>query len=469
MAYNLHDIKVVGLELSNILYCRVEGKLGEHSQMELCAFVENQEDYLYGLPSYQPVELQLDGEDGATILFSGVVTELSVEISSEVSVVKIKGKSYSWLMDLTKKSRSFQNVQMSSQAFLSSVMADYPGSSVFYAAQDMPIGKLIVQYEETDWQFLKRVFSMAGMTVTPYEYQAGIKIYVGIPALSQNKVPYQIQEIHKDMESYYCLKANGRMVHASDFTRYQVLSQQLFRLFDMIEVNGLPFTVRSYVYDFNGQEMTGIYGLQMAQGLLVPTIYPMHLIGAALTGTVVNVSGTAVQVALEIDKESGNPAAFWFPYSTISASPNGSGWYCMPEPGDDVRIYFPSKNEQEAIALSSVSNYPAPKGGGKDRMQDPNVRYLRTKAGQELALTPELMVLSCAGGASTLSILNDGNITVSAQKKVLVNAVGPVTLHAEKNITLQAQGLISLQSLEGGKVALGGSEIQFSGTEVKLD
>lgn len=237
----------------------------------------------------------------------------------------------------------------------------------------------------------------------------------------------------------------------------------------MIEVNGLPFTVRSYVYDFNGQEMTGIYDLQLAQGLLVPTIYPMHLIGAALTGTVVNVSGTAVQVALEIDKESGNPAAFWFPYSTISASPNGSGWYCMPEPGDDVRIYFPSKNEQEAIALSSVSNYPAPKGGGKDRMQDPNVRYLRTKAGQELALTPELMVLSCAGGASTLSILNDGNITVSAQKKVLVNAVGPVRLHAEKNITLQAQGLISLQSLEGGKVVLGGSEIQFSGTEVKLD
>lgn len=43
----------------------------------------------------------------------------------------------------------------------------------------------------------------------------------------------------------------------------------------------------------------------------------MHLIGAALTGTVVNVSGTAVQVALEIDKESGNPAAFWFLFYNI--------------------------------------------------------------------------------------------------------------------------------------------------------
>lgn len=469
MAYNLHDIKVIGLELSNIFYCKVEGRLGEHSCMELHAFLDNKEEFLYELPSYHPVELQIEGEAGVIVLFSGVVTEINFEASSEMNIVKIEGKSYSWLMDLIQKSRSFQDVKMSCTAFLSSIMADYQDSSVFYAAQDMPIGKLIVQYEETDWQFLKRVFSMAGMTVTPYEYQAGIKIYVGIPALSQNKIPYQVRKIDKDMESYYYLKANGRPVNASDFTSYQISSQQLFRLFDTIDVNGLPFSVYSYTYDFSSQEMIGIYDLQMAQGLLVNTIYPMHLIGVALMGKVVNVSGTNVQVALEIDHESGNPAVFWFPYSTMSASPNGSGWYCMPEPGDDVRIYFPSKNEQEAVALSSVSNYPAPKGGGTDRMQDPNTRYLRTKAGQELALTPGQMVLSCGGGISSLTILNDGTITVSAQQKILVEATGTVTLHAEENLTVQAQGLVSLQSLEGGKVAIGGSEIQFSGTEVKLD
>lgn len=469
MGYNLHDIKVIGLDLLNVLYCRLEGTLGEHSSMELHAFIEKKDDFLYDLPSYHPVELQVHGDAGTIILFSGIVTEISFESSSEMSIVKIKGKSYSWLMDLTKKSRSFQDIQMGCTAFLNCVMADYPGSSIFYAAQEMPIGKLIVQYEETDWQFLKRVFSMAGLTITPYEYQAGIKLYAGIPLLSENQIPYQIREMDKDMESYYRLKANGRPVHVSDFTRYQVSSQQLLRLFDTVEVNGLPFTIYSYVYDFRSQEMIGIYGLQSAQGLSVSTVYPMHLIGVALTGKVVNVSGTKVQVALEIDRDSGNPAVFWFPYSTMSASPNGSGWYCMPEIGDAVRIYFPSKNEQEAIALSSVSNYPAPQGGGTDRMQDPNTRYLRTKAGQELALTPELMILSCGGGISSVTILNDGTITVNAQQKVLVDATGPVTLHAEENLTVQAQELISLQSLQGGKVSLGGAQIELSGTEVKID
>ncbi len=52
---------------------------------------------MYEMPSYQPVELQADGEDGTIVLFSGVVTELNVEISSEVSIVRIKERAIAGL------------------------------------------------------------------------------------------------------------------------------------------------------------------------------------------------------------------------------------------------------------------------------------------------------------------------------------------------------------------------------------
>jgi len=39
------------------------------------------------------------------------------------------------------------------------------------------------------------------------------------------------------------------------------------------------------------------------------------------------------------------------------ASEDGSGWYCMPEMGDDVRIELPNTNEGDAFAVSSVSKY----------------------------------------------------------------------------------------------------------------
>ena len=83
---------------------------------------------------------------------------------------------------------------------------------------------------------------------------------------------------------------------------------------------------------------------------------------------------------------------------------------------------FPSKAESEAIALSAVSNYDAPQSG-EDRMSDPDNRYLRTKSGQELALAPGYIKLSCGKAASvsehsdgwkgqnTISVYGEGNGT----------------------------------------------------------
>ena len=93
-------------------------------------------------------------------------------------------------------------------------------------------------------------------------------------------------------------------MHASDFTRYTVVSEQLMGIFDPVRIQGNPFVVYACRYSFEDQEMQGTYKLQSAKGLTRPVIYPMHLIGVALNGNVVNVSGTKVQVAMAIDGNS---------------------------------------------------------------------------------------------------------------------------------------------------------------------
>lgn len=80
-------------------------------------------------------------------------------------------------------------------------------------------------------------------------------------------------------------------------------------------------------------------------------------------------------------------------------------------------IYFPSKAESEAIALSAVSNYDAPQSG-EDRMSDPDNRYLRTKSGQELALAPGYIKLSCGKAASAVTIQTDGKVKIQSQSMV---------------------------------------------------
>lgn len=220
---------------------------------------------------------------------------------------------------------------------------------------------------------------------------------------------------------------------------------------------------------FQGQEMLGIYGLQSSQGLKKVASYPMHLIGVALTGKVAQVSGTKIQVMLEIDGEHEERAVYWFPFSTLSASPDGSGWYCMPEVGDDVRIYLPSKQEKEALALSAVSNYDVPTTGEEDRMADPNSRYLRTKSGQELALTPGYIRLSCGKDASSVTIKSDGKVTVQAQTMVKAEAQESITLHAEEALNVHVMEQFIAQSLNGGQIIFDSGDILFRGTQVNFD
>lgn len=466
--YSLHDVKVTGLSLDKILACEIQSHIGEHSTLKLSGLVENEEEFLYGVSDGQDIEVIIQGSEGTKNLFSGIVTGVSITESGQMKTACVEGKSRSWLMDRTKHSRSFQNAHITFQALTQEILKDYTGSSLIYTGDSREIGNLIIQYEETDWDFLKRVLSLVGLALTPDSQKAGLKLFAGVPKFPETALSYTVLEMDKDMDSYYYLKANKREVHAADFTQYIISSEQLMGIFDTAAVQGQPLAVYAYQYSFEQQEMIGTYCLQSAKGLVVQASYPMHLIGAALMAKVVRVSKNKIQAAMEIDGAHIERAVHWFPYSTLSASPDGSGWYCMPEIGDDVRIYFPSKQEAEAIALSAVSNYDAPQGGS-DRMQDPNNRYFRTKYGQELALNTSSVKLSCNEDKSSITILTDGTIRIQAQESVNVQAKEKITLHAENELSIRVKDQFLMQSNQGGLVLSEGNKIIIRGTEVKFD
>lgn len=465
--YSLHDIEVTGLDLAEVLECEIESRVGNHSTLVILARVV-QEEFVFETPNCQSFEVILHEGTEKKILFSGILTDIQISESGQMKTVRIEGKSRSWLMDRHKRSRSFQDAKMTFRELVKEILMEYEETDLSYAAGEKQLGSLIVQYEETDWEFLQRVLSRVGIMLTPDSRQPGLKLYAGVPKLLETAIHYRILDMEKDMDEYYELKANGREVHATDFTHYKVSSEQLLGIFEPVAMQGAPLVAYSCRYSFANQEMQGIYELQNAEGLTKKAIYPMHLIGVALNGNVVNVSGTKVQVAMKIDGNHAERALHWFPYSTLSASSDGSGWYCMPEIGDDVRIYFPSKEESEAIALSAVSNYSAPQGG-EDRMGDPNSRYLRTKSGQQLALAPGYMKLSCGEGVSAMTIQTDGKVKIQSQSIVKAIAQEKMTLHAEENVTIHVSEQFVMHSLSGGQIASCEGNVILQGTEVKFD
>ena len=474
--YSLHDVEIKGISLREVLSCEIQSEVGQHSTLTLAAYVEN-EDFLYELSDCQRFQVLLKEGERKILLFSGVVTGVKLTEDGRMKKVLVEGKSESWRMDSEKHSRSFQNAEMSYRALVQEILQDYEGagssqdekSDLIFAAEDRAIGSLIVQYQETDWEFLQRVLSLSGVALTPDSRRRGLKLYAGIPALTGSESGVHVLKMDKDMDAYYYLKANGREVYTADFTRYEAACEKPLGILEPVLINGQALVVYSYRYSFETQEMTGFYGLQSPGGLKRTAAYPMHLIGTALIGRVVNVSGAKVQTALEIDGGSEQRAQYWFPYSTPSASADGSGWYCMPEIGDDVRIYFPSKHEKEAVALSAVSSYDTPQDGGEDRMSDPNCRYLRTRSGQELVLAPDHMRISCGGSLSAVTIGADGKVKVRAKATINAEASEEIELHAEEKLSIHVKEQFLLQSLNGGQILSAEDNVFIYGTEVNMD
>lgn len=466
--YSLHDIRVEGLPVKEVLECEIESAIGEHSTLTLQGYADGAQT-LYMLPDCQEIAVYAGEEKNA--LFFGIVTKIRLQESGGLQIVRIEAKSQSWLMDREKRSRSFQNTKMTFAELAEEILAGYGDNDacgLILAGESHEIRTLLVQYEETDWAFLKRAFSAAGITLTPDSRQPGLKLYAGIVGAVEEELPCRIVGMEKDMASYYSLKANGRETGAAAFTRYRAVSEKLMGIFGAVAVQGGYLVARSCRYVFQNEELMGIYELQDPLGLVQAASYPMQLIGVALNARVVEASGINIRAMLEIDGEDAQRAAYWFPFSTLSASPDGSGWYCMPEAGDEVRIYFPSKREKDAVALSAVSS-DVILPGGKDRMEDPESRYLRTKDGQELALAPEYIRLSCGEDSASVTLRTDGAVTVQALARTQVWALRSMTLCAEEAVSIHAGTGFAAQSTDGGLLVLTEGKAGIMGTQVRFD
>lgn len=175
-------------------------------------------------------------------------------------------------------------------------------------------------------------------------------------------------------------------------------------------------------------------------GIAVPAEGNAQASGKMLKGRVQGISGDKVQVHLtDIDPDGFDAGGtWWFPYSTAYSSSDGSGWYCMPEQGDEVRVFFPSDNEADAFAASSVC--VSPPGNPKDKSwKAPNGKQiLMTEDGLYIICNEEKIFINLTLKEG-IQIESDKAITVSSDAMVSISG-SDVQVIAEKSIMIGTAG-----------------------------
>ena len=250
-----------------------------------------------------------------------------------------------------------------------------------------------------------------------------------------------------------------------DFTVFELRDYRMFQAGDYVNLGGKCLAVESAVHVLGDGILNNTYRLRRKEGLKGLEEFNPQIVGASVTGKVSGVARDKVMVDLEID-EAGR-AAYWFPYSTMSASPDGSGWYCMPEKGDQVRVYFPTNQEADAYAVSAVSGYQPAAGNSKDPMGNPNVKYLKTTNDQAIQFAEDGIIINSGNGQATIYMKNSGVLEVFGSQNVNITATEAVVISAGTELLLGAQETVTLKNGGGASIALDAEgNIKLEGTKI---
>lgn len=469
-AVTYEKIVLNGYQVEHILSLEMQESVNNHGCMHLTAVIpeEQAEQYVYMTSPMMPITLSYQTDDKKIrTLCRGIVTDIQVNCQGNTYYMDLTVKGKTYAMDIVERIRSFQRTTMTVHQLIREVMSEYGEYDCKIQIPDEKIKRLVVQYKETDWEFLKRFASHYGAVLIPDMESEKLTLYVGVPenAESYSTNPYQYNLVKK-VDEYLRIKENRwKDALETDFTVFQIGDYQIFRVGNEVIFHNAALTVQAAQRLLQDGVLKNQYELRQKNGLRGLELHNNMLVGVSLIGQVTKVSRDKVMVQLKADKP--GRAAYWFPYSTMSASPDGSGWYCMPEKGDQVRVYFPTDKESDAYAVSAVSGYEPKPGDAEDLMANPDVKYLRTKADQVIQFAEDGIILNSGDGQATIFLGNEGMLSIYGNTDVSVTAKNTLTLISNGQLVVSAAESLSLKRGEETEINLNNDgEIRMKGTKI---
>jgi hypothetical protein len=405
-------------------------------------------------------EITAVGEDRSeTVIFRGIVTDFRIDMRNGVYVLCAELTSGTFALDLTPHIRTFQSESITYSSVLSTITDRYADADFLMSVGDgETIKGTIVQYLETDWAFAKRLAGHLGTVLLPNSRLAGKKFYFGPP-------PHPAR--HELTESDYSIRRvkgtldpqSGESDPAKDMMYRIVREREIYRLGDAVILNGSELYVASVESELIGAELYHTYRLKRREDFHSPKIHNRALVGASLNGRVLSVRNDVVTLTVDEDENAAAAGTRWYTYATVYSSPDGTGWYAMPEPGDAVRLYFPTADEAQTYVIASAH---IPSGA----RSNPDNKSFKNKQGKEALFMPGKLIVTNNNGMSVVIDDNEG-ISIVSDKDIRIEATKSLRVIGGEDVNMIAADEISMK--QGETTFNLADVVGMRGSRVKLD
>lgn len=470
------NLRVAPYEFEYIKEMKIVNDINDHASLKISGVIDDAMQDSYVLISDEDTDIQIYYEKGekSIPIFNGVVTNIKIEIVEEVYIMTVEAKSLTYKLDIYKVKKDFQNINMTTHQLIDEVMKSYPTAVYDINIPNEAIGQFILQYNETDYEFLRRIVSKYHAALICDIENENIHFFLGTPDKAVTpKTKILNYTVYKDVYEYNDAKNNDTAdISETDFITYKIRTQEILNTGEHFSFKGQQFYVKKATYIVDEGKLENTYELRPKGGLRSKRLYNMNLIGISITGNILEVKRDRIKAALEINPNIDSATAYWFPYATVAASPDGGGWYCMPEVGERIRMNCPTKDESEAFTVNAIDTHESSGGGAgagggasEERMSNPDNKSLQTDAGQEVKFTPNGANISCSGGQASVNLNKDGTVEIVGKLNVNIACAQNLSIRAEKELTVSAEKSIDMLCEAGGNLVMSeGDEILVSGT-----
>ena len=466
--YTYGDIIVSDYEFVKITDLKIERKINEHARMFIRGIIDSSkgDDYVERANDNSFIKASVkDNKNNVKDLFQGIIINISINSSNDVKVLEIEALSQTFLMDIKKKKRTFQNPNYTYRDVIDIINSSYGNVQIMYDAEESSEKNIfVVQYEETDWQLILRLASYFNAWVVPECQLGDVKYWIGkkgtIDTYPLNEYSYSMK---KELGEYRIKDGNGVSgLDDKDLTTYEVITSSMLDLGDAVTFKERKLYVYEAEIEMHDSVFSNKYYLRDENGMKVRRIYNNKIVGLSLNGTILDTKNDIVKVNLDIDGTQDAGSAKWFPYSTVYSSEDGTGWYCMPEKGDAVRLYFPDNEEKNAYVISSVNL----KSRDTEKRSDPSVKSIGTKYGKQLVMEPG--AVNIIGGSGMMVKMTDGGgIEIISDKKIILDAQDDIEINGKAKISIKGESGVDLTQ-NSANLSIN-DDVTMSGGKVKIE
>lgn len=354
--YVISNEKIVirtAIPFKNLIEMEIYHDMNMHVVANLCVIAdqENQNEILNTDWAGTTI-LILKEEEESEPLFNGVVDKVAYQKENQFLMLRISGIGETVKLDREKKKQSFQNVRMTYRQVAQEVIKDYKGAKIIWNIDgDKELVNPLIQYNETDWEFLMRLCSHFNEMVVADLKSDKPTILFGM-SWGKERSKDEAEILGRGFDnSYYQNGCFENEKPRSQSFYLEVKTKKNWQIGDFYFYEGEKYRVYKQSIIFKNGELYFVYRLGLPGTYYQKKIYNGALVGVRIEGTIKKTKEETVYLQLDMDKEEkADYPWIWMPETNNLC-------YCMPEPETKATLYFSTQEERDGrVILATVQN-----------------------------------------------------------------------------------------------------------------